>query len=260
MLTGRTRLARPALAAGLALCVAAGLAGCGSDDGKDARDGKESTSPSPTESTSAPAAYLDVPDGVTLTEPGTALALGEEGVVAFQRRQDQIGVLAVTVERIERTTFQDSFVGWNVDDATAARTPYFVRVKVTNVGDTDLGGARLDNVVYANDGSTLEAPNYYTAQQQPLCVGGALPAVFANGASAELCQVYFVAPAQTLVSIDFPPYGGLDDITWTGELSPVTPLKPVKPGRKGGRKGAGKGAGATPSATATATASATATP
>jgi hypothetical protein len=210
----------------VALVVAAGLSGCGSDDTTDTKKAK------PTEATSSAAAdYLPVPSDVTLTEPGTQLGLGEEGVVAFQRRQDEVGVLAVSVERIERTSFQESFPGWNVDAATAARTPYFVRVKVTNVGDTDLGGLRLDNVLWGDDGTTLEAPNYYKAEQLPVCSGDPLPTPFAADATAELCQVYFIAPTHALERVSFPPFGGLDPITWSGELSPVQ-----KPGKKKGRK------------------------
>jgi hypothetical protein len=227
----------------LALAVAAGLSGCGSDDTKDTKKAK------PSEATSSAAAdYLPVPDDVTLTEPGTQLGLGEEGVVAFQRRQDEIGVLSVSVERIERTSFQESFPGWNVDAATAARTPYFVRVKVTNVGDTDLGGLRLDNVLWGDDGTTLEAPNYYKADQLPVCSGDPLPTPFAADATAELCQVYFIAPTHALEKISFPPFGGLDPITWSGELSPVQ-----KPGKKKGKKDK---AGERPSTSATATPSA----
>lgn len=244
MLT-RTRLARTVVAAGLALAVAGGLAGCGSDEG--GKDAGETTSPSPSESSTGPASYLPVPEGVTLTEPGTALGLGDDGVIAFERRQDEVGVLSVVVERIERTSFQESFRGWNVDDATAARTPYFVRVKVTNVGDTDLGGMQLDNVLWADDGSTLEAPNYYTAAQLPACNGAALPTPFATDATAELCQVYFIAPAHSFESVSFPPYGGLDAVTWSGPISKVT--KPATP-RKGDRKGGAKPS-VTPSATAT---------
>ena len=207
-----------------ALVVAAGLAGCGSDD----TEGAEKAEPSATSTASAAADYLPVPSDVTLTEPGTRLGLGEEGVVAFQRRQDEVGVLAVSVERIERTSFQESFPGWNVDAGTAARTPYFVRVKVTNVGDTDLGGLRLDNVLWGDDGTTLEAPNYYEADQLPVCSGDPLPTPFAADATAELCQVYFIAPTHALERISFPPFGGLDPITWSGELSPVQ-----KPGKKG---------------------------
>ncbi|GAA4102110.1 hypothetical protein ACFFOS_04340 [Nocardioides kongjuensis] len=231
----------------VALAVAAGLSGCGSDDPKGTRK------PKPTEATSSAAAdYLPVPSDVTLTEPGTQLGLGEEGVVAFQRRQDEVGVLAVSVERIERTSFQESFPGWNVDAATAARTPYFVRVRLTNVGDTDLGGLRLDNVLWGDDGTTLEAPNYYKADQLPVCSGDPLPTPFAAGATAELCQVYFIAPTHALENVSFPPFGGLDPITWSGELSPVE-----KPGKKKGKK---HEAGEQPSESASAQGTASGTP
>lgn len=220
---------RPVLAAGLALAVASGLAGCGSDEEPKAK-------PEASASTSAPATYLEVPDGVTLTEPGTALSLGQAGVVAFERRQDEVGVLSVVVERIERTSFTESFKGWNVAPATAARTPYFVRVSVTNAGETDLGGMRLDNVLWADDGSTREAPNYYSAQQQPLC-NGALPAAFPTGTTARLCQVYYLAPGRTFEHVSFLPFGGLDAITWSGPLSPVTKPATKKPGKKPAGKG-----------------------
>lgn len=231
MLTRTRSTLVPAVLLGLAL----GVAGCGTDD--EPKDVKESAKPSPTSTTASPAPYLSVPEGVTLTEPGTQLALGEEGVVAFKRTQQQVGALALTVERIERTSFQASFPGWNVDDVTAARTPYFVRVSITNVGATNLGGLRLDNVLWADDGSTLEAPNYYTKDQLKVCAGDPLPTGFVTGMTAELCQVFFIAPAHTLESITFRPPAGLDAITWTGDLSEVKqPGKGDKKSDKGDRK------------------------
>ncbi|MBM9460279.1 hypothetical protein JK386_10230 [Nocardioides sp. zg-536] len=211
------------LVAGLGLVV---LAGCGSGGGS-AGD-EESNAPSG--ASSAAPAYLEVPGDVDLTEPGTELAFGEDGVIAFERRQKEVGALSVTVQRLERTSFGESFAGWNVDEATSARTPYFVRLVVTNVGQTDLGGMLLDNVLWADDGSTLEAPNYYTRAQLPACTGGPLPTPFATGASAELCQVYFIAPARQLESVSFQPPAGLEAVTWRGEPGKVT-----KPGKKNKR-------------------------
>ncbi len=103
-----------------------------------------------------------------------------------------------------------------------------MRVKVTNVGDVDLGGLRLDNVLWADDGTNLEAPNYYQPTQLPVCSGDPLPTPFAADATAELCQVYFIAPTHALERVTFSPYGGQDPVTWSGELSPVK-----KPGKKG---------------------------
>lgn len=212
------RVAAGVLALGL-------LTGCGSN-GDDKAEEKESVKPTPSATTDAPAPYYDVPLGVTLTEPGTQLALGAAGVIAFERRQKEIGVLSVQVDRIERTSFQESFPGWNVDDVTAARTPYFVRLTVTNVGTTDLGGLKLANVIWADDGTTLEAPNQYTKEQLPVCAGDPLPATFRQSATAQICQVYFIAPARTLQTISFIPPAGLDPVTWAGEISKVE--KPAK--------------------------------
>ncbi|KRB77387.1 hypothetical protein ASE01_11765 [Nocardioides sp. Root190] len=224
----RTRLV---VAAGLAL---AALAGCGSNQGDDeADDGDKATSPSATPTTAEP--YLEVPAGVSLTEPGAVLELGESGVVAFQKRQEEIGVLSVSVDRIERTSFTESFDGWNVNDVTAARTPYFVRATVTNLGDLDLGGYVVDSVLWAEDGENLEAPTAYASTLLPVCHADPLPTPFVKDATAEICLTYFIAPAHTLQGVSFQPFGGLDAITWSGELSPVT--EPVKPGKKGGKKG-----------------------
>lgn len=205
-------------AVGLAGAVLAlgGLSACGSDE--------KPPKPAATRASASASAssYLPVPATVSLTEPGTELALGQEGTVAFQRRQGQVGVLAVTVTRIEPTTFKASFRGWRIAPATvASRTPYFVRVKVRNVGELGLAGLRLDGVLYADDGTTLEAPNYYRATQLKSCTGGALPVPFATGATVELCQVYYVTSSRRVESISFQPFGGGEPITWSGPYSKV---------------------------------------
>lgn len=229
MLTRTRSTLAPLVVLGLAL----GVAGCGADEKK--AGGDESASPSPTSTTTSPASYLEVPEGVELTEPGTSLSLGEEGVVAWQLRQDATAALAVTVTRIERTSFRESFKDWRVDAATAARKPHFVRLKVTNLGETELGGLLLENVIWAHDGSKLEAPAYYSAKQLPACAGGPLPKPFATGATAELCQVYFIAPDRKLEAVTFQPPADLDAVTWTGALSKVQPPE-KKPKRKPRKK------------------------
>ena len=74
----------------------------------------------------------------------------------------------------------------------------------------------------------------------------------AADATAELCQVYFIAPTHALENVSFPPFGGLDPITWSGELSPVE-----KPGKKKGKK---HEAGEQPSESASAQGTASGTP
>lgn len=221
-------LARRTAVAALLIALAA-TSGCGGGDGAPRRpQATASSSATSSDGASSGASgssatageYLPVPDTVTLTPPGTSLALGAQGVVAFERRQGQVGVLGVAVRRIEPTTFRRSFKGWRIDAATAAsRVPYFVRVRVTNLGDLDLGGLTLDNLVYADDGATLEAPSYYLRTQLPRCVGGPLPRRFVKGASVELCQVYYLPRERRLERIAFPPFGGAAPVTWSGPYS-----------------------------------------
>ena len=234
---------RPAAAVAAIVIAVGALSGCGSDDA--GKDKKKDADAGPSATTSAPAPYLDVPEGVTLTAPGTSLSLGEEATVAFERRQGEIDVLAVAIDRIERTSFRESFSGWNLSDEAAARTPYFVRLTVTNADDTDLGGRGLDGVLWVDDGTTLEAPNSYPSTSLPACSGKALPKTFAPGDAVDLCQVYFVAPSRSLESVLFQPYGGLEPITWSGKASLVSdPSKKQekKTSKKSGKKpGAAKG-------------------
>ena len=238
MLTRTRSPLAPALCAGL---LVAALTGCGSEDKKsdEATDEKSVTS-TPSATAAAPASYLPVPDDVQLTPPGTVLDLGEHAVVAFNPRQDEVAALALTVRKIERTSFQESFAGWTVDDVTAARTPYFVRFSVVNVGDDELGGRTLTNLLWINDGSTLNAANFYTAQQQPLCAGGTLPAAFGTGGTVEMCAVYYLAPAQSFETVTFQPPGGLDPVSWQGAISPVTKPAPPKKGKAGNKGTKGK--------------------
>ena len=92
------------------------LAGC-SGDPEEPASADPTGSATPSESTTptpeAPPS-LEVPEGVALTAEGSALALGDQAVVAYQPRQEAVGVLEVTVARIERTTFRRSFAGWQL--------------------------------------------------------------------------------------------------------------------------------------------------
>lgn len=222
----------------LALVVAVGLSGCGSDE--KSPDGAGSTGPSPTSTTTSAAPYLEVPGDVDLTAPGTQLALGETGVVAWQPRQDRVVAAGVTVTRIERTSFEQSFPGWSIDDVTAARTPYFVRLTVTNPAQTQLSGVS-PQLWGADDGGTLEAPNFYDKKQLPVCSGTAgLPATLDAGTPHELCQVYFVAPGRTLQSVTFQPPGDVEPVTWVGKISKVKQPGKKKVGKKKSGKKAGK--------------------
>ena len=56
-------------------------------------------------------------DGVELTEQGESLEVGETATVAYEVRQGVVGVLDITVSRLEKTSFKESFVGWDLRDS-----------------------------------------------------------------------------------------------------------------------------------------------
>ncbi len=82
----------------LALVVATTLlAGCSTGSDSDGASAKASASAS-----ASP--YLPVPDGVELTPQGKHLEVGDTATVAYEPRQDEVGVLDLDVTKLEQTT------------------------------------------------------------------------------------------------------------------------------------------------------------
>jgi hypothetical protein len=213
--------------AGLALA----LAGCSSaGDGGGAAPTPDGTPTSSASSSGEPtatgssdstepadaAAYLPVPDGRELTPPGTELGFKEPALAAWTPRQGLVGVVGVQVQRVERTTVDDSLAGYELTPEESASTPYFVTVEVGNGGDTDLGGRQLP--VYVVDSEQrLVAPTGIDPAFEP-CPGSVLPAVFAPGDETRSCLIFLVAPGAELEQVMFRPPEGVVPITWTGKV------------------------------------------
>jgi len=209
------------------------LTGCGGDDKESDKGDPEPSSGSASTAVEKP--YLPVPSGVELTEPGTEVSVGESAVIAWQPRQDLVGVLDVTVTKLEQTTFAQSFEGWDVKAEQKKKvTPYFVRATVTNRGETNLS-KRLVPLYALDSNDTLIEPTKFTDEFKP-CSGGTLPQGFAPGKTAKVCMVYLVGPGQTLAGVTFRPTDDFDAITWTGQ---VEKLKPGKGKKKKNKKGNG---------------------
>lgn len=180
-----------------------------------------SASSSPEPSTTSPTAgetsYLPVPEGVELTPQGSDLAVGDAAVVAWEPRQDLVGVLDVTVTRLERTSFDESFQGWQLDAETRRSTPYFVRVSVENAGDSEVGGR--DVPLYAVDpADTLISASTFQARFEPCPGNGVFPKTFGPGDAKDLCLVYLVPDGGELTAVSFRPSQDFDPITWTGRI------------------------------------------
>jgi|GEM_PF-795560 len=209
------------------------LVGCGGSDG----DGEESDGPttesSATEATSAepaPTGYLPVPDGVTLTEPGVVLGFGDAATVAWRPRQDTVVAIDLTVEKINSTTYKESFDGWVISEQMRGQVPYFVHATATNVGTTDVSTLLVPLYGLSSSASMYEPLDFREEVFEP-CPGGFLPERLRPGKSADLCFVYLLPADQELDAAAFDLVGELAPITWTGEITPIE-----KPDKKKDKK------------------------
>jgi hypothetical protein len=166
-----------------------------------------------------------VPEGVELTAPGSELGVGESGAIAWQPRQNLVGVLDINVTQLVRTTFADSFEGWDVSKEQKKNvTPYFVHATVTNVGETNLS-QRLVPLYAVDSSNTLVEPTKFTEDFEP-CPGGALPRGFFTDDTAEVCMVYLVGDGLELSGVTFRPTEDFDAITWSGEIEALEKAEP----------------------------------
>ena len=219
--------------AAVLLVASAGLlAGCSGDD-KDPSDATSSPSGSGSASVSQSASpSLPVPEGVELSPEGSQLEVGETATVAYELRQGVVGVLDITVTRLEKTSLKKSFVGWDLDQGQKKSNPYFVRATVTNRGDTDLGGKRIPLYIVDGTNTLVEATTFTSAF--PACEPGSFPKTFKSGRKMKVCLVFLSPKKGDLTAVSFRPTQDFDPITWTGELQKPKPPKPDKGGKGDG--------------------------
>jgi hypothetical protein len=205
----------------LALAVVATLSGC-SGDGSDSDGGSAKA----TTASASATPYLPVPAGVELTPQGEQLKVGDAAVVAYEPRQDEVGVLDLNVTKLERTTVRRSLSAWQLTPAQKKSTPYFVHVSVKNVGESDLGGRRVPLYVVNEHNVLLESTPF--ASSFTACPSTALPPKFGPGATADMCLVYLAPDSGTLEAVSFRPEETFDPILWTGEITRYVPPKPAR--------------------------------
>lgn len=177
----------------------------------------ESSSPTPTETaTSEPVEpYLPVPDGVELTEPGTALDLADPAVVAWEPAKGG----GVSVARIKILAFEQAEIGvlrdWKLDKETRRATPYFVRARVTNRGTGGLGGQEVPLYAQAPD-NVLVAASSFKGQFGP-CSPAKVPTPLRPGDKAVVCLVYLLPEGESAAGVSFYPEPSFVPIRWDGE-------------------------------------------
>jgi hypothetical protein len=216
---------------GAALLAGGLLAGCSGDDKDPEASEPTSTSTSASDSPSASAGpYLPVPDGVDLTSPGTQMAVGDTATVAYEVKQGVVGVLDIKVTRLEKTSFKESFEGWDLDAGQKKANPYFVRATVTNRGETELGGRRAPLYIVDGENTLVESTAFASAFTP--CEPGSFPKKFKTGKKTQVCLVYLAPRKGDLVAVSFRPTQEFAPITWTGKLEAPKPPKKDK-GKKG---------------------------
>ena len=204
---------------GVAAAAVLALAGCSDDEPAAA------PTPTPTEVPSA-TPYLPVPAGVELTQPGSQLDLEEHAVVAYKPRQDQIAALDIVVTKLEKTSIED-FSAWQLNDEQKKSTPYYVRVTVENVGDTDLGGRPVPLYVVNEENVLLESTPFASSYKP--CPSTPFPEKFGPGATTNTCLVYLAPNRGDLEAVSFRPEESFNPIVWEGEVVRYQPPKPEKP-------------------------------
>ena len=219
---------RPVACAAILAAATLALAGCGGGSsstpvaGSSGSSGTSATS----ETTTKPAAGSSSADpavtvqGVTLTDQGTKLKVGQAAKVSWHPNQKTTGVMKVSVTKLQKVPIS-AFSDWRLDPATQRSTPFFVHATVHNLGRTPLSGVPVP--LYLLDArNTLLQPSTFRAQF-PACPSTPLPAKFTRGKKASVCLVYFAPDHGKLVAVSFRPSQDFDAITWSGPLAKPKP-------------------------------------
>jgi hypothetical protein len=177
---------------------------------------------SPDAATTAPS--LPVPEGVELTAQGSELRVGDTATVAWEPRTNVVGVLEVTVTRLEQVPIK-ALAAYRLDPVQRKSSLFYVRATVTNAGATNLAGVAVP-LYLLDDRNTLIQATPFAAPYRP-CPSKPLPKPFAPGDRVRVCLVYLVPEQGRLEAVSFRPTQEYDPITWTGEIR-----TPKPPGRR----------------------------
>lgn len=168
-----------------------GLSACGSDgSGPSAQDESEPSTPA----SSAPGGESAAEDSSDdsgasaegdATAPGTELKVGDRAVLPFEYTSEKKGTIAVTVTAVEKGAEADMA---SFGEKAKGMTPYFIKMKVENVGGTDLAHAslKLNGVLEGGTGTGVVLMGDIPGK----CDNEAAPAEFTTeGASYETCSL-----------------------------------------------------------------------
>jgi hypothetical protein len=203
------------------------VSACSGDDNDGAGADALSTSPS------ASAPQVAVPAGVTLTDPGSTLEVGQPASVVYKAGPGRVSVVTVTVTKIAVGSMRRDFAHFALDPEQMRSTPYYVTATVRNAGPGQLGRAALP--LYGHDSTNTFFPAVTLVGDLDACTGGPLPATFGPKATQRTCLVFLVHHGAKLDSVELRPYDGFDPVRWAVPESvkvpkpPASKPKPSKP-------------------------------
>lgn len=195
MKTRRTSLA----AIGIAAAFVVLLTACGGDD------------PGPKPRTDVPKGF-DVPAGVTITQGGSTLELGQPASVVYQVEKGATSVITVAVDEVKKGNIKKDFTFFSLDEKTKSSTPYYVRVAVENNGPSGLGGVTIPVLAHTSS-NTVYPPSELVGTFKP-CPNPALPESFLESSKSDLCLVFFLPRGERLSTVDLRTGSEADAIHW----------------------------------------------
>jgi hypothetical protein len=196
------------------------LTGCSVEKKND-----DAPSPKAEPSPVLPTGNVVVPSGVTLTQAGTTLQLGQPATVAYEPNTQRSSVLQMSVTSVQQGRISD-FASYQLSDQTKKSTPYYVKVEVKNAGTGDL--SRTGIPLYAVDSSnSLNQQTSFNNTFAP-CPSQPLPAGFTAGKSLSTCLVFVLRPGQTLTKVSYRPLQAFPPISWEGTITPPPAAKKKK--------------------------------
>ncbi len=203
----------PVLAAVL-LAVSLVLTGCGGSPKASQHTAAAHASDRP--SVTLPTGDVSVPPGVQITPPGTHLSFGETATVAYEPNSKRNTVLRLTVANVRKARISD-LAAYVLDKRARHSTPYYVDVKVRNVGSGDVGHTDVPLWLVDQDNTLIHASGF--TNRFEACPSTSLPAKFGPGASLQTCLLYLVPDRGHLTAMSFRPLQAYEPITWTGKVT-----------------------------------------
>jgi hypothetical protein len=202
----------PAVALVAAVGLALAAAGCGSSGSSSssssaAAPATTSTSTAPA-GTSASATSTGKASSAGTTPAGTVLSPGATAVVNFEPESTNFR-LQISVVSIKKGS-QAEMSGVELDKAQRSQTPYYVTLRVQNIGSGNVGA---HDVAPADE---FRATDDRGGQAQELSVIGSFrpcesvtsPSHFTHGQTYQTCVVYMVGAGGSIAKVEWPGNGG----------------------------------------------------